>query len=405
MPRFFYQARDAGGQLISGTLPAANERQVTASLVRIGYQPIRIQQAGLLQELLEWIPSKRNRVDRQEVLMLLRQLAALLRSGIPLAASLEGAIQQTQSPLLRQILFNVTQRVKGGASFSEALETYPNIFPEMFTSMVRVGEVAGILDQVLDRISQLGTQELETRSRIQSATVYPLVLILFALVVVSVLLVGVLPKFISVFQASKLALPLPTQLLLGISMVVRKYGWLIAMGLAAAAWWGRGFYASPHGRYWVDRQLLQLPLVGPVMRKVLTAWLARTLGAMLKTGVPLLEAISVTEKTIPNVVFQRVLQKTRLAVAEGKSLAESWAASGLFPPLVLQMVTVGERTSQLDTMLIEVAAFFDPEIELTVRNLTTLLEPILLATMGLVVGFIALSVLLPIFQLIHVFKR
>jgi len=406
MPNFTYQARDRVGQLVVGVLEGPDERTVASTLSRQGYQPVRIQRqnAAGRGSLLSFL--KQNRVDRQEVLILFRELAALLRAGIPLATSLDGAIQQTQqASALRQVLGHVTHDVQGGSSLSEAMGKYPNVFPELFTSMVRVGEVAGILDQVLEQLAQLGTQELETRSKIQAAFLYPMVLVGFALVVVTVLLVGVLPQFISVFEASKVALPLPTRVLLGLSGTVRRFWWLLLAGIGAGLWWLRRYHESPKGHWAIDRAVLSLPLMGVLYRKLLIARIARILGAMLKTGVPLLEALTVVEKTVPNVVFQRTLQQTRSAVAEGQSLAEPWTASGLFPPLVLQLVSVGERTGQLDTMLSEITSFYDPEIELTIRNLTTLLEPALLMVMGLLVGFIALSVLLPIFQLIHVFKR
>ena len=405
MARFLYRARDSAGQLVMGTLEASDRRAVAVSLNRLGYQPVWIKPEGFLQGLRFRNPWRQERVDRQEVLVLLRELAALLRAGIPLAVSLEGATRQTQSPILRRVISDVARRVQGGASLSEALSNYPRLFTKLFVSMIRVGETAGILDQVLDRLAQLGTQEMETRSRIQSALVYPIALVGFSLLVVGGLLVSVLPKFVSIFQASKVVLPLPTRFLLGLSWVVRYFWWLIALVVVGVFRWAKRYYGTSKGRWEVDQRLLALPAVGVLYRKILITRITRTLGAMLQTGVPLLEALTVAEKTIPNVVFQRTLQQTRIGIAEGKSLADSWAVSGLFPPLVLQLVSVGERSGQLDTMLTEVATFYDPEIDLTIRNLTTLLEPFLLTTMGLLVGFIALSVLLPIFQLIHVFKR
>jgi len=405
MATFGYQARDTTGQLVIGRLEAEDERAAAAALSRLGYHPLRITQSGTLQELAASLPWRRQRVDRQDVLLLLRELAALLRAGIPLASSLEGAIQQTPSSALRQALQDVTHRVQGGASFSEALANHPRVFPELFISMIRVGEAAGILDDVLERLAQLGTQELETRSRIQSALIYPVVLVAFAFLVVNGLVIGILPKFVAVFQAGQVELPWPTRLLLGVSGLLRHLWWALVLLGGWAVWQGRRYYATPAGRLAVDQRLLEIPLAGTLYRKILIARVTRTVGAMLRTGVPILEALSVAEKTVPNVVFQRTLQRTRLAVAEGQSLTDPWTASGLFPPLVLQLVGVGERAGQLDAKLTEVADFYDPEIDRTVRNLTTLLEPVLLMTMGLVVGFIALSVLLPIFKVIHVFRR
>lgn len=405
MTYFTYWARDATGQPVTGGLEASDERSGAVSLSRMGYHVIRIQQRGFLEELVRSLSGGRERVDRQEVLILLRELAALLRSGIPLVTSLEGAIQQSQSPVLRRVLGDVTRRVQGGASFSEALAVHPEVFQELFISMIQVGEVAGILDQVLDRLARMGTREMEMRSKVQLALVYPLVLVGFAFLMVNGLLVGVLPKFISVFQSSRVVLPWPTRILLGVSNLMRHYGWLLGFFAAAGGWWAVRYYNTPGGRWKVDRALISLPVVGALYRKILVARVAHILGEMLRTGVPLLQALLVAEKTVPNVLFQKTLQKTRLAVAEGRGLAESWSTSGLFPPLVLQMVSVGERSGQLDAMLTEIDAFYDPEIEITIRKLTTLLEPILLLTMGLMVAFIALSVLLPIFQLIRVFRH
>lgn len=405
MASFSYQARDAAGQLVMGTLEATDERAVASSLSHLGYQPVQIRRQALWQELAGALPWKRQRIDRRQVLVLFRGLAALLRAGIPLTTSLDGLIQQTKSSWLRQVLGDVARRVQGGASFSEALSYHPQVFSELFVSMIRVGEVAGILDQVLDRLAQLGTQELETRSRISAALVYPAVLISFALLVVGGLLIGVLPRFVSVFQATKVSLPWPTKLLLGISWMVRHGWWLLLIAAAWLAWSAGRYYRTPSGRWRIDSRLLKLPGIGELYRKILIARLVRTLGAMLRTGVPLLEALAAVEKIVENVVFVRVVQQTRAAVTEGKTLSEAWTPTGLFPPLVLQLVSVGERSGQLDAMLTEVATFYDPEIDVTVRNLTVLLEPVLLLVMGLVVGFIALSILLPIFQLIHVFRR
>lgn len=405
MPNFAYHARDAEGRLITGVLEAPDERAAAVALGQRGCQPVQIQPQTAFPTLAGVMAWNAARIDRQEVMVLLRQLAALVKAGIPLVEGLDGAIQQTPSPALRRILGDVTHRVQGGSSFSDALAHHPDVFPQLYTSMVRVGEVAGILDHVLAQLAQLGTQELEHRSRIQSALVYPIVLIGFALVVVNVLLIGVLPKFVSVFQASRIALPWPTQVLLGISGAARHFWWLLVLGAAAAVWGARRYYATPEGRETVDRGLLTVPVIGDLSRKIVVARLSRIVGAMLKTGVPLLEALTVAEQTVSNRVFQRILQHTRAAVAEGRSMSETWRASAQFPPLVSQLLSVGERSGQLDTMLLEIADFYEPEIDLTIRKFTTLLEPLLLMVMGLMVGFIALSVLLPIFQLIHVFKR
>ncbi len=405
MPEFTYQARNADGELISGQLEGPDSRSVATALVRQGYHPVRIESKSTSLSLTKKIGWKSTRVNHQEILILFRELTSLLRAGISLSDALDTAAKQSGSESLEKILRSVTGRVHGGSSFSEALSAYPSIFPELYISMIKVGETAGILDQVLERLAVLGTQEMETRSRLRSALVYPLVLISFALLVVNGLLIGVLPKFVSIFQASQIQLPMPTRVLLACSNVVQHHWWALLIGLVLLVIGIQRYYTTKSGRWAIDTLLLKVPITGDLYQKILITRFTRTLGSMLKTGVPMLEAISVSEKTLNNVVFQRAIQRTYSAVSEGKSFAETLASSNLFPHMVIQLVTVGEKTGQLDAMLQESAAFYEPEIEMNIRNFTTLLEPVLLLTMGIVVGFIALSVLLPIFQLIHVFRR
>ena len=306
---------------------------------------------------------------------------------------------------MRQVLEDITRRVHGGASLSDSFTAYPKIFPDLFVSMIRVGETAGSLDQVLDRLSSMGTQELETKSRLMSAMIYPIVLVTFAVLLLNGLLIFVVPKFVNIFKSSEIALPVPTQILLFSSGILQRFWWLIMIAIAGCVWWFKKFYATPEGRKKVDRFILVSPGFGQLYCKIIIERMTRTLGGMLKTGVPLLEALSVTESTIPNVIFQDILHRTRISVAEGQSLAEPLSSSGFFPPLVIQLVSAGERSGQLDNMLMEIARFYEPEIDISIRKFTTVLEPVLLMGMGAMVAFIALSVLLPIFQLTKAFKK
>ena len=272
-------------------------------------------------------------------------------------------------------------------------------------SLVRVGESGGMLDKVLNRLADLATGEMDLRSRIRSALVYPVVLALVAFLMVNFVLVAVLPKFVAIFEASSASLPWPTRMLLGLSELVRNFWWLLGLGALLVFSWFQQYYHSPMGRLRVDGLMLRLPLVGALILKVMVARLCRSVAALTKSGIPVLEALSVVEPTLSNALLQKIIKNVRGAISKGQSLTEPFKASGLFPPMVIQLINTGERSGRLDEMFDQIAVFYEPEVEATVRNLTSLLEPAMLLMMGLVVAFIALSVLLPIFNLISIIRR
>lgn len=396
--------RDRQGELVTGTLEAANENNLVAKLDRLGYSIIEVSAqkgaGGSKTDIFE----RFRRLERREVILFTRQLATLLRTGTSISQALTTACVQTTNKRFRTILEDVTQAVHSGTSFSEALSKHPKIFTELFVSMVKVGETGGMLDAVLERVATLGMQELEMQSRIKSALVYPIVLVIVAFTVVNFLIVGVLPKFVGVFRATGAELPLPTQLVLSLSYILRRFGLLILILLALAFAWFRAYISKEEGRFKFHSWCLKVPIFGELYNKIQVSRFSRILSTLIASGIPLLQALIVVEKTVTNVVIRRAIQNIREAIAQGNPLVNQFRASGIFSPMVVQMISTGEKSGQLDKMLEDVASFYDPEIEYTIKNLTSLLEPFMLLTMGIMVAFIALSVLLPIFNLIKVFR-
>ena len=404
MTVFSYRARNQQGDLVVGALDMNNESGVAANLDKLGYVILEIKASSAAVSSFAGLAERFQGLKKQEVNIFTRQLATLIRSGMPLLPALSTICEQTTNKKFKIILEDVRQSVQGGLSLSEALEKYPAVFSELFVSMVRVGESGGIMDQVLDRLAVLGTQEMEIYSRVMSAMTYPIVLVVLSFLIVNFILVGVLPKFVMVFKASEAALPLPTQIVLGLSWVLQRFWYIILAVLAAGGLYFRRAVSSGNGKIRFHRWLLHVPIFGDLYTKIQVSRFARTLSTLTGAGVPIFQALLVVEKTITNVVIQKAVQDIRLAISAGSSLVEPFKASGLFSPMVVQMVSIGEKSGSIDKMLEEISKFYDPEIEYTIKNLTSLLEPFMLLSMGLMVAFIALSVLLPIFNLMKVFR-
>ncbi len=404
MTVYSYKAKNQQGELVSGTLDMEDEGSVAANLDKLGYSVLEIGSANTASSVGDWLDRFRG-LKKQEVILFTRQLATLIRSGMPLLPSLSTICEQTTNKKFKVILEDVRQSVQNGESLSDAMAKYPAVFSELFVSMIKVGEAGGIMDQVLDRLATLSTQEMEIQSRITSAMTYPIVLVVLSFLIVNFILVGVLPKFVLVFRASDAALPLPTQIVLAASFIVRKF-WLLILAVSGAAiYYFRKYIKTEGGRLWFHRLLLKIPLFGELYTKIQVSRFTRTLSTLTSSGVPILQALAVVEKTIVNRVIQKAIQDIRSAITAGSSLVEPFKASGIFSPMVVQMVSIGEKSGKIDQMLEEIALFYDPEIEYTIKNMTALLEPFMLLAMGLMVAFIALSVLLPIFNLMKVFRR
>jgi type IV pilus assembly protein PilC len=270
--------------------------------------------------------------------------------------------------------------------------------------MVKIGETGGLLDEVLERLAWLGAQELEIRSRVQAALVYPVVLISLSLTVVAFILIAVLPNFVAIFEASQAKLPVPTKVILALSSGLRNF-WYIALGIIIfLGLWLKSYISTAEGRYKIDGLILKAPLFGDLYLKIMISRFSRAMASLTKTGVPFHEGLAVVETSITNSVLRKIFEDIRERINVGQGVTEAFRVSGIFPPMVIQLMSSGEKSGHMDEMFSEVASFYEPEVEYTLRNFTSLLEPFLLLIMGAIVGFIALSVLLPIFNLIKIIK-
>jgi len=397
MPRFTYRAKDSSLRVVEGTIEADNE---TAAISRLGSQgvfPISILEAHAAASARR--PLLSHRVSLRTLAYTTRQLADLLGGGLPLLSALTLLARQTEHPALRRVIEALAGSVRDGRSFSEALAEHPGIFPPLYVSMVRAGEVGGGLEQALSRLAELGENEAELRSRVTSASAYPLFVLCFAMAMTTVLMVYVIPKLSVMFVEAGQLLPLPTRLLLATSGVLTQWWWAVLAGLIVLGVGLRQWHRSALGRAAIDRWLMALPGFGDLVRKLDTARFTRSLGVLVGQGVPVLQALDVVGRNIANTVLRRAVAQVQAAVREGSSIASALSASGQFPVFVSNMVAVGEESGTVDTALLKVAGTYEREVDRTIRTLTTVLEPVLLVAVGGVVMFIVLAMLLPVFQI------
>jgi len=339
------------------------------------------------------------RVRPQEVAAFTRQLATLIKAGIPLAEALGALAEQGENKKFQRVLAEIRQKVNEGGALADALGAHPAIFQDLYTNMVRSGEAAGNLDAVLARLADFLDAQHTLRSKVSSALTYPIIMVVLGTVIMGVLMVVVVPKITSIFQDMGKTLPWNTQLLIFTSELVGSYWWALII-LGGLGYWGyRRWSRKPKGRATVDRLRLKLPLIGPLVRYVGVARFARTLATMLAAGVPVLSALEITKKVLNNTVLEKVVEDARDAIREGESIATPLKRSGQFPSLMVHMVSVGERSGQLEAMLENVATAYERDVEGKVARLTTVLSPLLIVCMALAVVFIVFSVLQPIMDM------
>ncbi len=335
----------------------------------------------------------------KQVVYFTRQLATLIEAGLPLVKSLYTLYEQLEPGALRETVGKVAAEVEGGTTLSEALSRYPGVFPPLFVNMVRAGELGGLLDEILKRLSEFLEKQERFRNRVRSALMYPLFVMGIAVSVLVILMAFVVPTFVKMFGELGGSLPLPTQVLIVMSTAIRQWWMVMAVALVAMAFGARAALKVPSVRFVADRLVLRAPVVGRLVHQVAVARFAKTLGTLLSSGVPILKAIDVVQETVGNLVIRRALEQVRQGLKEGSSVAGPLEASKVFEPIVVRMVAVGEETGALDKMLIKIGDNFEEEVDIAVGGLTALLEPLLIVFLGLVVGFIVISMFLPMFSL------
>jgi type IV pilus assembly protein PilC len=398
MAVFVFSGRTRGGQTITGEMEAANREAVVARLR--SQQVIATAVRNKPKDIT--IPGLGARVTDKDIVVFTRQFATMIDAGLPLVQCLEILASQQDNKALKKTLTDIRQSVEGGSTFAAALKQHPKVFSSLYANMVEAGEAGGILDTILNRLAQYMEKAMALKKKVKSAMIYPSTIITVAVAVVIFLLVFVIPTFKAMFEGFGAALPLPTQIVLELSRIVIGYFW-VGLGVIAAAIVGiRWWYGTSSGRTSIDRFLLRMPIIGILIRKVAVAKFTRTLGTLISSGVAILDGLDITARTAGNKIVEMAVLRTRASIAEGKTIAEPLRQSGVFPPMVVQMIAVGEQTGALDAMLGKIADFYDEEVDTAVANLTSLLEPMLMVFLGIVIGGVVIAMYLPIFKLVTV---
>ncbi len=405
MPVFEYVGIDSKGKRSNGIVDAENERAARAKLRRMGLFPTSLNVQGAAKSAKISLSSQVDfskyfqRIKVQDVAIMTRQLATLVAAGIPLVDSITALIDQVENVKLRTILSQVREQVMGGGKLSDALKGHPKVFGDLYVNMVNAGENSGALEIVLQRLADFTEGQSKLRSKIIGAMIYPAIMSIVGLALMGMLLVYVVPKVTKIFEDVHATLPLPTRILMGASNAVKDYWYIFAILIPAAIYAFRKYIRTPGGKEWLDRRMLKMPLVGKLQRMIMISRFSRTLSTLLASGVPLLASMDIVRNIVTNVIIKRVIEQTRDNVREGQSVAEPLKRSGEFPPIVTQMIAIGEKTGELERMLERVADAYDTQVDNTISTLMTLLEPIMILVMAGVVSFIVMSILLPIMKL------
>jgi type IV pilus assembly protein PilC len=399
---FQYKVRDGQGRLLQGSLDGDSQNLVADKLRQMGYVPIAIQQEkshNLSRDLK--IPGLSDRVNMKDVAVFSRQFATMINSGLSLIRALHILAEQTENKALAEVCKEVRLDVEKGASLSQALSRHPKVFNRLFVSMVRAGETGGVLDSVLVQLADIIEKQVELKRKIKSAMTYPVAVLFLVLLIVTAMLIFVVPTFATLYADLGGTLPLPTRLLMGVSGFVVKWAPLILIVEVGGVIAFKKWIQSESGRARWDAFKLKVPIFGKLVHKTALTRFARTFAVLLRSGVPILEALEITSETVNNTVVARAIKDTQEAVKRGESVAVPLATHAVFPPMVVQMLAVGEETGNVDTMLEKVSDFYDQEIEATVDALTSLLEPLLIVVMGGAVGGKVVALYMPMFQIIN----
>lgn len=399
MPQYTYKARDGHGRLLTGIVEAETARQAAEKLHdrSVYIVDLRQQSSRFSRDIKIALPCKR--AKKRDLAVFARQLATLIKAGVPLLQSLEVLSKQLDNARLRTTVAEVAAVLEEGNTFADALRSHDRTFPDLFINMVEVGETGGVLDEVMEQLAVHYEREHEIQEKVKSALTYPAVILAIAIFAVIFLLVFVLPAVIAMLSNLGAELPLPTRIVMGASALVREY-WYIIVILAAAFFVAFKKYTNKGpGRLRWHRVLLRLPVIRKLHLLTVVSRFSRTLGTLLKGGVPVLQALEVVKKTAGNAVAEEGITRAQDNIREGQGMAQPLKECGVFPPMVIQIIQVGEETGTLDDLLIRVSAFYDREIDALVTRLSSIIEPLLIVLLGGVVGFIIISVLLPMFNI------
>ena len=393
MPTFTYTARSANGELKSATLDAANKDEVVAQLRRQRLTVVKVDEAAK--------PKKGGKVSMRDIVIFTRQFSTMINAGLPLVQALDILAKQTENPALSDVTRAVVFDVESGNTVADALSKHPKAFSDLYVNMVAAGEAGGILDTILMRLATFMEKNDALVRKVKGAMIYPGVILSVAVIAISVLLIFVIPIFQSMFGSVGLALPLPTQIVIGASHLLKGYWWAMIGGGFGLQVVFRKYYKTDAGKLKIDAFLLKTPILGDVLRKSAVSRFTRTLGTLISSGVSILDGLEITAKTAGNRVIQDAIMASRASIAGGDTISAPLAKSNVFPPMVISMIAVGEQTGGLDEMLSKIADFYDDEVDAAVSGLLSAMEPLMIVFLGTVVGGMVVAMYLPIFDMIN----
>ena len=397
MPVFVYDGRTARGVKVSGERVAESKTALTALLRRERITTTKVKEKGKEFALPTFGAPK---VTAKDLAIFFRQFSVMIDSGLPLVQCLEILASNQENTTFQKVLTDVRSRVESGSTLADSMREHPKTFDQLTVNMIEAGETGGILDTILQRLAGYVEKAVKLRAAVKAALIYPVAVVGIAGIVITLLLWKVVPIFANMFSAMGVDLPLPTKIVVGLSTFIGRFGWIfIVMGIGMYFGFKR-VYASEGGRYAIDSAMLRFPVIGDLLRKIAVARFTRTLGTLITSGVPLLESMTITARTSGNAVVERAIMGVRKAVEEGRTITDPLKESEVFPNMVTQMIAVGEQTGAMDAMLQKIADFYEAEVDDAVKNMLTLLEPVIIAFLGATVGGIVIAMYMPMFALI-----
>jgi type IV pilus assembly protein PilC len=397
MPVFTFSGKDASGQKISGERMAPNKQVLAQNLRRERITPGAIREKGKEFALPTFGSSK---VKTKDIAIFFRQFSVMIDAGLPLVQCLEILAANQENQAFQKTLTGVRTTVEGGATLANAMRQYPNVFDDLTTNMIEAGETGGILDIILQRLATYVEKAVRLRAAVKSALIYPVAVVSIAVLIVGALLKFVVPIFSNLFAGLGVTLPLPTRIVMGLSAFVQTFWWIFLVAGVGFVFGIKQIRKHPRGRYYFDKMLLWLPVVGTLLRKIAVGRFTRTLGTLITSGVPILEGLSITARTSGNAVLEEALMKVRKAIEEGRTIVDPLKECGVFPNMVTQMIGVGEATGAMDNMLQKIADFYEEEVDAATKDMLAMLEPAIIGVLGVTIGGIVISLYMPLFAMI-----
>jgi type IV pilus assembly protein PilC len=395
MPTFEWKGRGRTGET-AGVLVADSKDAVIATLRRQQIVVTAVKEKG--KEIA--FPKMGGKVPPQLVAIFTRQFSVMIDAGLPLVQCLEILGSQQENKVMKRALIQIRQDVESGSNLADSMRKHPKIFNDLYTNMVAAGEAGGILDTILQRLAQYIEKAVKLNSQVKSAMIYPVAVISIAVIVVAVILWKVIPVFAALFKGLGAELPMPTQIVIALSNFIADFWWLIGLVVGGSIYAIRRYHETYKGKRVIDGFLLKMPILGLLLRKIAVARFCRTLSTLTSSGVPILDGLQITARTAGNSIIEDAIMATRKSVEEGKTISEPLGDTDVFPPMVVQMIAVGEQTGALDTMLSKIADFYEDEVDIAVAGLMKLLEPVLIAFLGVAIGGIVIAMYMPMFSLI-----